>query len=60
MVNDGVPAPGLAAAIAIFMELPVAFAVAVGVFMRLSEESLKNQGQSYNSRRQAPGLRSTA
>jgi putative oxidoreductase len=36
MVDDGVPAPVLAAAMAIFMELPVAFAVAVGAFMRLS------------------------
>jgi putative oxidoreductase len=30
----GAPMPGLAAAIAIFMELPVAFAVAVGAFTR--------------------------
>jgi len=36
MVNDGIPTPVLAAAIAIFMELPVAFAVLVGVFTRLS------------------------
>lgn len=36
MVQDGVPAPVLAAAAAIFMELPVAFAVAVGAFTRLS------------------------
>ena len=36
MVQDGVPMPALAAAVAIFMELPVAFAVAVGVFARLS------------------------
>lgn len=34
MVQDGVPAPVLAAAIALFMELPVAFAIAVGAFMR--------------------------
>jgi putative oxidoreductase len=32
--GDGLPAPGLTAAIAIFMELPVAFAVAVGAFTR--------------------------
>jgi putative oxidoreductase len=36
MVQDGAPLPVLAAAIAIFMELPVAFAVAVGAFTRLS------------------------
>jgi putative oxidoreductase len=36
IVQDGVPAPVLAAAIAIFMELPVAFAVAVGAFTRPS------------------------
>src|SRR5271169_6782693 len=36
MVRDGVPLPVLAAAVAIFMELPVAFAVAVGVFTRPS------------------------
>ena len=36
MVQDGVPMPVLAAAVAIFMELPVAFAVAVGAFTRLS------------------------
>jgi putative oxidoreductase len=36
MVRDGVPMPGLAAAIAIFMELPVAFVVAVGAFTRAS------------------------
>ncbi len=36
MVEDRVPAPVLAAAIAVFMELPVAFAVAVGAFTRLS------------------------
>jgi putative oxidoreductase len=34
MVQDGVPMPGLAAVAAIFMELPVAFAVAVGAFTR--------------------------
>jgi putative oxidoreductase len=34
MVNDGVPTPILAAVIAIFMELPVASAVAVGAFTR--------------------------
>jgi len=34
MVNDGVPTPVLATAIAMFMELPVAFAVAVGAFTR--------------------------
>ena len=36
MVQDGAPMPVLAAAIAIFMELPVAFAVAVGAFTRPS------------------------
>jgi putative oxidoreductase len=36
MVQDGVPMPVLATAIAIFMELPVAFAVAVGAFTRAS------------------------
>jgi len=36
MVQDGAPFPVLAAAVAIFMELPVAFAVAVGVFTRPS------------------------
>jgi putative oxidoreductase len=36
MVQDGVPVPVLAAAVAIFMELPVAFAVAVGAFTRPS------------------------
>ena len=36
MVQLGVPAPVLAAAAATFMELPVAFAVAVGAFTRLS------------------------
>ena len=34
MVPLGVPTPTLAAAIATFMELPVAFAVAVGAFTR--------------------------
>jgi putative oxidoreductase len=36
IVQLGAPMPALAAAIAIFMELPVAFAVAVGAFARLS------------------------
>ena len=36
IVQDGVPMPVLAAAVAIFMELPVAFAVAVGAFTRPS------------------------
>jgi putative oxidoreductase len=36
MVQDGVPAPVLAATVATFMELPVAFAVAVGAFARPS------------------------
>jgi putative oxidoreductase len=36
IVQLGGPLPGLAAAVAIFMELPVAFAVAVGAFARLS------------------------
>jgi putative oxidoreductase len=36
MVQDGAPMPVVAAAIAIFMELPVAFAVAVGAFARPS------------------------
>jgi putative oxidoreductase len=36
MVQDGAPIPVLASAVAIFMELPVAFAVAVGVFTRPS------------------------
>ena len=36
MVQLGVPMPTLAAGVATFMELPVAFAVAVGAFMRLS------------------------
>jgi putative oxidoreductase len=34
MVQFGVPTPVLAAAVATFMELPVAFAVAVGAFTR--------------------------
>jgi putative oxidoreductase len=36
MVQLGVPMPIAAAAVATFMELPVAFAVAVGAFARLS------------------------
>jgi putative oxidoreductase len=36
MVQDGAPFPVLATAIAIFMELPVAFGVAVGVYTRPS------------------------
>jgi putative oxidoreductase len=36
MVRDGLPAPVLATAVAIFMELPVAFAIAVGAFTRPS------------------------
>src|SRR5271155_2233885 len=36
LVQLGVPMPVLAAAVAIFMELPVAFAVAVGAFARPS------------------------
>jgi putative oxidoreductase len=36
MVQDGAPMPVLASVIAIFMELPVAFAVALGAFTRLS------------------------
>ena len=36
LVQLGAPVPVLAAAVAIFMELPVAFAVAVGVFTRPS------------------------
>jgi putative oxidoreductase len=36
MVQLGVPVPVAAAAVATFMELPVAFAVAVGTFARLS------------------------
>src|SRR5580704_12979342 len=34
MAQLGVPTPALAAAVATFMELPVAFAVAVGAFAR--------------------------
>jgi putative oxidoreductase len=36
MVQLGVPMPAVAAAVATFMELPVAFAVAVGAFTRVS------------------------
>jgi putative oxidoreductase len=36
MVQDGAPFPVLSTAVAIFMELPVAFAVAVGAFTRVS------------------------
>ncbi len=36
IVQDGAPMPALAAAVAIFMELPVALAVAVGAFTRPS------------------------
>jgi putative oxidoreductase len=36
MVEDGAPLPALSAVIAIFMELPVTFAVAVGAFTRPS------------------------
>jgi uncharacterized membrane protein YphA (DoxX/SURF4 family) len=36
MVELGVPAPVLAAGVATFMELPVAFAVAIGMFVRPS------------------------
>jgi putative oxidoreductase len=36
MVQDGLPMPVLAAAVATFMELPVAFAVAIGAFTRPS------------------------
>ena len=36
MVQLGLPMPVLATGVSIFMELPVAFAVAVGVFMRPS------------------------
>ena len=36
MVQDRLPMPVLATAVAIFMELPVAFAVAVGAFTRPS------------------------
>src|SRR5271163_1491576 len=34
MVHEGLPTPVPATAVSIFMELPVAFAVAVGVFTR--------------------------
>ena len=36
MVGDGVPAPVGAAGIALFMELPVAFAIAIGAFTRVA------------------------
>ena len=36
MVQDGVPTPVLATVVAIFMELPIAFAVAVGALTRPS------------------------
>jgi putative oxidoreductase len=36
MVQEGLPTPVLATAVSIFMELPVAFAVAVGAFTRPS------------------------
>ena len=36
MVQDGAPIPVVAAAVSIFMELPVAFAVAIGAFTRPS------------------------
>jgi putative oxidoreductase len=36
IVRDGVPMPALAAGVSIFMELPVAFAIAVGAFTRPS------------------------
>jgi putative oxidoreductase len=36
MVQDGAPLPALSAVIAILMELPVAFAVAIGAFTRPS------------------------
>ena len=36
MVRDGVPTPVLATAVAIFIELPVAFTVAIGAFTRPS------------------------
>jgi putative oxidoreductase len=35
MVQLGVPTPLTAAAVALFMEIPIAFAVAVGAFTRL-------------------------
>lgn len=34
MARDGLPMPGLASAVAIFMELPVSLAIMVGVFTR--------------------------
>ena len=40
LVQDGVPMPVVAAGIAIFMELPVAFAVAVGAFTRPDRKSV--------------------
>ena len=48
MANDGLPMPVLAAAAATFMELPVAFAVAAGVFTRSSAllMALYTQGTS--------------
>src|SRR5271170_2749601 len=36
MVQLGVPTPVLATVVSIFMELPVAFAIAIGAFTRLS------------------------
>jgi putative oxidoreductase len=36
MVQEGLPTPVLATVVSIFMELPVAFAVAVGAFTRYS------------------------
>jgi uncharacterized membrane protein YphA (DoxX/SURF4 family) len=36
MVQLGVPTPVLAAVVSIFMELPVAFTVAIGAFTRFS------------------------
>ncbi|HTT85112.1 MAG TPA: DoxX family protein [Rhizomicrobium sp.] len=36
MARDGLPMPAAAAAVATFMELPVAFAVAIGAFTRPS------------------------
>jgi putative oxidoreductase len=36
MVRDGAPMPALAAAVAIFMELPVSLAIVVGAFTRPS------------------------
>ncbi len=36
VVADGVPLPRLAAAASIFMELPVAFAIAIGAFTRIA------------------------